>query len=84
MNRYSHHLLCLAILVLPLVAVADSGTPQWFGGQGARHFPITTASADAQRWFDQGLTLCYGFNHAEAILSFRKAAAADPDGAMAW
>lgn len=84
MNRYSHYLLCLAILVLPLVAVADSGTPQWFGGQGARHFPITTASADAQRWFDQGLTLCYGFNHAEAILSFRKAAAADPDCAMAW
>ena len=37
MNRYSHYLLCLAILVLPLVAVADSGTPQWFGGQGARH-----------------------------------------------
>jgi tetratricopeptide (TPR) repeat protein len=84
MNRYSHHLLCLAIVVLPLVAVADSGTPQWFGGQGARHFPITTASADAQRWFDQGLTLCYGFNHAEAILSFGKAAAADPDCAMAW
>ncbi|MBK7769587.1 MAG: tetratricopeptide repeat protein [bacterium] len=45
---------------------------------------MTTASADAQRWFDQGLTLCYGFNHAEAILSFGKAAAADPECAMAW
>lgn len=84
MNHSSRCLLCLALLVSPLVTIADSGTPLWFGGQGARHFPVTTSSAEAQRWFDQGLTLCYGFNHAEAIRSFEQAAAADPDCAMAW
>jgi tetratricopeptide (TPR) repeat protein len=84
MNRSSRFLLCLALLVIAHVTVADSGTPLWFGGQGARHFPVTTSSAEAQRWFDQGLTLCYGFNHAEAIRSFEQAAAVDPDCAMAW
>lgn len=45
---------------------------------------VTTASAEAQRWFDRGLIWCYGFNHDEAIACFRKAAAADPKLAMAY
>jgi tetratricopeptide (TPR) repeat protein len=45
---------------------------------------VSTASADAQRYFDQGLTLIYAFNHAEAIRSFREAARLDPNCAMAW
>jgi tetratricopeptide (TPR) repeat protein len=45
---------------------------------------ITTESADAQRWFDQGIQLLYGFNHDEAIRSFEKAAELDPSCAMAW
>lgn len=44
---------------------------------------ITTASADAQRWFDRGLNWCYGYHHEEAIACFEKALQADPDCAMA-
>ncbi len=45
---------------------------------------ITTDSNEAQRWFDQGIQLLYGFNHDEAIRSFEQAAEADPDCAMAY
>ena len=48
-----------------------------------RH-PVSTKSQDAQKYFDQGLTLVYGFNHAEAIRSFKEAARLDPDCAMAY
>ncbi len=45
--------------------------------------PVTTASAEAQTWFDRGLAWCYGFNHEEADRCFRQAAEADPGCAMA-
>ena len=51
---------------------------------GNLHHEITTSSPEAQRYFDQGLTLSYAFNHAEAIRSFRQAAAIDPDCAMCF
>jgi tetratricopeptide (TPR) repeat protein len=51
---------------------------------GSYHHPVTTASPDAQRYFDQGLTLSYAFNHAEAIRSFRQGIALDPDCAMCY
>ena len=44
---------------------------------------ITTASDDAQLWFDRGLGWTYGYNHEEAIACFEKALAADPDCALA-
>ncbi|MEL7208629.1 MAG: hypothetical protein AAGK32_10430, partial [Actinomycetota bacterium] len=44
---------------------------------------VTTASPDAQRWFDRGLNWLYGFNHAEALACFDRAIEADPDCAMA-
>ena len=47
-------------------------------GLGGFHRPISTASAEAQRWFDQGLALAYGFNAGEAVRSFQEAAALDP------
>lgn len=55
-----------------------------YHGLDTYHFPITTVSGQAQRWFDQGLLLLYGFNHGEAIRSFTEAAACDPDAAMPW
>lgn len=55
-----------------------------FNGLGDHHHTVTTASKRAQRYFDQGLTLCYAFNHKEAIRSFRGALKHDPDCAMAW
>jgi len=51
-------------------------------GLGHQHHAIKTRSADAQKFFDQGLTLVYAFNHDEAIRSFRRAAELDPDSAM--
>ena len=45
---------------------------------------VTTASEDAQRWFDRGLNWCYGYNHEESIACFKRALDADPDCAMAW
>ena len=55
-----------------------------YEGYGGYQREITTSSREAQRWFDQGLQLVYGFNHDEAIRSFREAARLDPDCAMAW
>jgi tetratricopeptide (TPR) repeat protein len=51
---------------------------------GSYHRPVTTASAEAQRWFDRGLLWCYSFNHEEAIRCFRQAVELDPDCAMAY
>jgi tetratricopeptide (TPR) repeat protein len=52
-------------------------------GLGHLHHPITTSSPLAQRYFDQGLTLVYGFNHEEAARSFGYVATLDPKCAMA-
>ena len=51
---------------------------------GKVHLAITTANPLAQRYFDQGLSYAYGFNHAAAIASFRAAQAADPNCAMCY
>jgi tetratricopeptide (TPR) repeat protein len=55
-----------------------------FKGLGRHHHEVTTRYELAQRYFDQGLTLCFNFNHAEAVRSFEAAAAIDPDCAMAY
>ena len=55
-----------------------------FKGYGDHHHPISTSNARAQMYFDQGVRLLFGFNHAEAIRSFREAAQLDPNCAMCW
>src|SRR5258708_16267575 len=47
-----------------------------------QHHPIQTSSKDAQDYFDQGITLLYGFNHEEAGRAFEKAAQLDPASPM--
>ncbi|MBX3476136.1 MAG: hypothetical protein KF910_00850 [Brevundimonas sp.] len=47
-------------------------------------FRIATKSEEASRYFNQGLMLSYGFNHAGAVRSFRQAQRLDPDCAMCW
>jgi len=49
---------------------------------GRVHHPIATKSREAQEYFDQGLTLIYGFNHEEAARSFERAAELDPASPM--
>jgi tetratricopeptide (TPR) repeat protein len=51
-------------------------------GLGTWHHRISTTSPEAQRYFDQGLRLTYGFNHDEAVRSFERATQLDPDCAM--
>jgi len=53
-------------------------------GLGTHHHPVSTKNAQAQRFFDQGLTLIYAFNHDEAMRSFQRAAELDPQMAMAF
>jgi len=58
--------------------------PRLFDGLGKIHHPISTQSKDAQRYFDQGLALCFGFNHEGAIDAFREAVRLDPKCAICW
>ncbi|HEX9190024.1 MAG TPA: hypothetical protein VGB87_23310 [Vicinamibacteria bacterium] len=54
-----------------------------YEGLGGLSRKVTTASPEAQRFFDQGLAFMYAFNHDEAIRSFRRAGELDPTSAMA-
>jgi tetratricopeptide (TPR) repeat protein len=63
-----------------------AGTPParttLLGNLGSYHRAITTSNPDAQKFFDEGLTLLYGFNHEESFRSFERAAALDPKAPM--
>ena len=52
------------------------------GNLGSYHRDIKTTNADAQKFFDEGLTLLYGFNHEESFKSFEIAAAKDAAAPM--
>ena len=68
----------------PAQSVAQRAGAPLFEGMGDYHMPITTADPDAQRYFDQGMVLAFGFNHAESIRSFRAAQTLDPGCAMCF
>ena len=53
-------------------------------GLGGIDFKISTSNKEAQEYFNQGLMLSYGFNHAEAARSFFEATRLDPSCAMAY
>jgi tetratricopeptide (TPR) repeat protein len=53
-------------------------------GLGNVHRAVTTSSSEAQRYFDQGVSLMWGFNHDEATRSFAKAAELDPHCAACY
>ena len=68
----------------PAQTLAQRAGAPLFGGMGDYHMPITTTDPDAQRYFDQGMVLAFGFNHAESIRSFRAAQTLDPNCAMCF
>jgi tetratricopeptide (TPR) repeat protein len=74
----------ILVLASAMFAAETNKTAPLFDGLGNHQHPITTPSKLAQRYFDQGLMLCYAFNHKEAIRSFRGALQNDPDCAMAY
>lgn len=51
---------------------------------GTHSFPVSTQHEWAQLFINQGLSLAYGFNHAEAGRAFQEAAQLDPGLAMAY
>ena len=63
---------------VPASVLALAQGAQRFEDLGTLTRPVGTASPEAQRYFDQGLRLSYGFNHDEAARSFARAAELDP------
>lgn len=55
-----------------------------FEGMDVVNYPISTKNKEAQKYFNQGLALAYGFNHAEAARSFYYATKLDPKCAMCF
>lgn len=55
-----------------------------FEGLDVINFPISTSNELVQKYFNQGMVLAYGFNHAEAARSFYYASRLDPACAMAY
>jgi len=53
-----------------------------YDGMGTHRHPIATSSPEAQKFFDQGMVLAFGFNHEEAFRSFERASQLDPKAAM--
>jgi tetratricopeptide (TPR) repeat protein len=64
--------------------LADDKIAPVLEGLGDVHLEITTGVPEAQRFFDQGLRLTYGFNHSEALRAFKEAARLDFECAMAY
>lgn len=78
-------------LTLPLAAYGQHGIHEsqpaassagLLDGLGDHVHPIATQSEFAQKFFDQGLALIFGFNHDEAAKQFAKAAELDPNSPM--
>lgn len=71
-------------LSLPHMTFAKEEVVRLHGNLGRHHFRISTPIPMAQRYFDQGMILMYGFNHAEAARSFQYAQKLDPTCAMCF
>ncbi len=81
----------LIILLLSVLMVAHSQQPDngmrmgagiekpatLVSGMGSLHHPVSTTNPEAQKFFDQGLSFVYAFNHDEAVKSFKRAAEFD-------
>jgi hypothetical protein len=74
-NQSSHD----AHATTPPVAPPRTGL---LGNLGSYHREIKTSNADAQKFFDEGLTLLYGFNHEESFKSFELASKQDDASPM--
>ena len=71
-------------LLLAAASLSAQTPVRLYTDLGKHHKDIGTQVPDAQKYFDQGLRLVYGFNHAEAIRSFARATELDPNCAICW
>ena len=67
----------------PIVTKASTAKAVMNEGYGKVNFKVTTGSAEAQAFFNQGLALLHSFWAYEADKSFERAAQLDPECAMA-
>lgn len=74
----------IAILLLFGCSNEQKKLAPLFDNLGTHSFPITTNSEMAQKYFNQGVILTYGFNHEEAFRSFEEVARLDTNCAMAY
>jgi tetratricopeptide repeat protein len=74
----------LLLVASSLLAQQAPPPPPLYKDLGTHHKAVGTKVPAAQQYFDQGLRLVYGFNHAEAIRSFTRATELDPSCAMCF
>lgn len=74
----------LQLASLTAAAMGTTAPPALDPGLSAVRYAISSRSAEAQAWFNQGLALAYGFNHDGAIAAFRMAQQRDPACAMCF
>src|SRR5215813_4607650 len=80
-SKFFQILVCSAVAFATCYVLAAK--EPLYDGLGSYSRKITTKSAEAQRYFDQGLAFLHGFNHRAAIRAFQQAAELDPGCAMA-
>ena len=74
-----------ALLLVPqlnLIAQSDEALAVMVPGGGIYSRPITTNSAEAQAFFDQGIRMAWSFYFPESIASYQEAARLDPNSPM--
>jgi tetratricopeptide (TPR) repeat protein len=77
-------LLTIGCCAIALASLRIYGAQEpFFEGLGSYTRTVTTASSQAQKYFDQGLNFFFGFNRSAAIRAFQAAETIDPDCAMA-
>ncbi len=69
-------------LALILISSEARGQEPLYDGLGSYTRKISTKSAEAQKYFDQGINFYFGFNHGAALRAFQAAETIDPDCAM--
>jgi tetratricopeptide (TPR) repeat protein len=77
----------MMFLALATAAALSSAAPDsvpLYTDLGTHSKRISTSNRLAQAYFNQGLRLAYGFNHAEAIRAFTRATELDPRCAMCY
>ncbi|MEO8895165.1 MAG: hypothetical protein ABI450_04730, partial [Rhizomicrobium sp.] len=83
-NLLAEHLRLASLIASPAGAQTPSQTLTLYGDLSLPRLPVTASNDAARRWFNQGLMLNYGFNHAGAVHSFREAQRRDPGCALCW
>ena len=63
---------------------AFSEKPVLFNNLSKFTYPVSSKVPKVQPWFNQGMVMAFGFNHAEAQRSFREAQKLDPDCAICY